>query len=75
MKGLEVGEANKAPFDKIGLAMQRIGNSYLQLGKLEESIVWLKKALLNDRYSCTHYNIFCFLYLLTFTEMPRVFNC
>lgn len=50
MKGLEVGEANKAPFDKIGLAMQRIGNSYLQLGKLEDSITWLKKALLNDRY-------------------------
>jgi len=49
LKGLEAGESNKAPFDKIGLAMQRIGNSYLQLGKLEDSITWLKKSLLNDR--------------------------
>jgi len=54
-KGLEAGENSipKAPFEKTALSMQRIGNSLLQKGELEESITFLKKSLLNDRNSKT----------------------
>jgi len=48
-KGLEIGEENKAPYEKLALAQQRIGNSYLQLKKYDESIIYLKKSNLNLR--------------------------
>jgi len=41
-QGLEIGELNHAPFDKKALALQRIGNSHLQLGNLDASIEALK---------------------------------
>jgi len=52
-EGLTVGRENRATFDKIGLALQRIGNAFLQLDNLEESIKYLKQAQINDRNSKT----------------------
>jgi len=52
-KALEVGRENKAPFDKIGLALQRIGNCNLQLEKFDDAIITLKQSLIEDRNAKT----------------------